>query len=722
MGQQIVAVAVPLKLNRLFDYLLPPKLPLPKVGCRVVVPIGKQTQVGWVTELKTTSEHADKLKNIDRLIDSEPLLTKELWTLLNWTANYYHHPLGQVIATALPGLLSKDQQPTIEYPRGWNLTTTGLAIKPETLARAPQQAAAIAALRDGPKSKAQLLEVVKPGVLRAVQKKGWIEAVSIPRPTPEAASKGPSLSNDQQAATDAIKQSLGGFRAHLLDGVTGSGKTEVYLHVIERVVASGQQALVIIPEIALTPQLLERFRQRLGCEVSALHSGLSDHQRGQVWLRARSGDLPVVIGTRSAVFCPLAEPGIIVVDEEHDLSLKQHDGLRYSARDLAVQRAQQNNIPVVLGSATPSLETLNNALTERYQHLILAQRPGAAHEVAFRTIDLRAQQTEDGLSRPVLAKLEEHLERGEQALVFLNRRGFAPVLICNACGWTAQCPRCDARMTWHRSDRRLRCHHCGKDQAVPNHCHDCSSTRLVPIGEGTQRLDDALSRQFKQYPILRLDRDATRSKKALPAIRAQLNSGQACVVIGTQMLAKGHDFPDVTLVCVANIDQALFSSDFRAAERAAQLLTQVAGRAGRAAKPGTVLIQTHHPDHPLFAQMLQIGYRDYALGLLRERRAAGFPPYGHMALLRAEAHEKELAHRFLSSATERLDDPKIDAFGPLPAPMERIAGRYRAQLLILSSNRNRLQQLLARWVPVLYEGSWSNRVRWSIDVDPQDTF
>lgn len=723
----IVAVAVPLKLPRTFDYRLPPNCPAPPVGCRVKVRFANRPLIGWVVETKTDSDWPlDKLHPIEEVIDQIPLLSDELWQLLIWTHRYYHHPLGEVLATALPAPLRGGSQQQIVQPKLWRLTDAGRLIDPASLKRSPRQADVLAALTSGPKSPGALRDVGTNAVIKRLLAKGWVEQIiakEVPAASmPSSAQAGPILSDHQRSAVDAISESLGDFGAHLLDGVTGSGKTEVYLHVIEKVLTNARQALVVVPEIALTPQLLERFRGRLGCEVEAMHSGQTDRERVQIWLKASAGQLPVIVGTRSAIFVPLRSPGLIVVDEEHDLSLKQQDGLRYSARDLAVQRARQNNIPIMLGSATPSLESLNNALNQRYQHLILPSRAGAASQPTVELIDLRTQATDEGIATGLRQRIVTHLKRGEQVILFLNRRGFAPVLMCDACGWYAECDRCDARMTWHRAASRLRCHHCDREQSVPRDCPNCRSTRLGPVGAGTERLDNALSKWFSDYPVQRLDRDTTRGKGQLESIRAQLKSGEPSVVIGTQMLAKGHDFPNVTLVGVVNIDQSLFSSDFRAAERAAQLLVQVSGRAGRAEKPGTVIVQTHHPDHPLFFELLASGYNSFAKNLLRERHAAGFPPYGYMALLRAEAHQKELVEKFLNNATHALRNVEINVFGPLPAPMERRAGRYRMQLLLLSAQRRKLQQTLQEWVPTLYSDKTGSRVRWSLDVDPQESF
>ena len=476
---------------------------------------------------------------------------------------------------------------------------------------------------------------------------------------------------------------------------------------------------------------MARFRQRLGPAIGVLHSGLTDRERHAVWVRAAKGELKLVLGTRSAIFISLPDLGLVIVDEEHDNSLKQQDSLRYSARDVAVQRAKMVGAPVLLGSATPSLESLNNALAGRYGHLLLSQRAGGAKPPRIERIDLRGLRCEEGLSPVLVRAMREHLARGEQVMLFLNRRGFSPVLMCDACGWFAECPRCDARLTLHLSQRRLRCHHCDYQQIVPVGCPNCNSNRLEPLGLGTQRLEQRVRELFPEQRVLRLDRDAVRKRGALLATLEQVRSGQSCILLGTQMLAKGHDFANMTLVAIVNLDQALFSSDFRAAERAAQLLVQVSGRAGRADKPGTVYVQTHHPDHPLFGELLAKGYRSFARQLLLERQAAGFPPYACMALLRAEAVDRDLVMEFVVEAAQTNPDQtdldqtildRVTIYGPLPSPMERRAGRYRMQVLVQAKLRGDLHRFLDHWVGWLGQLKTARKVRWSVDVDPQDSF
>jgi primosomal protein N' (replication factor Y) len=533
------------------------------------------------------------------------------------------------------------------------------------------------------------------------------------------------LSPEQHHAVDTVRQVGDRYACFLLEGVTGSGKTEVYLQLIAPLVAAGRQTLVLVPEIGLTPQLVERFRTRLGLEICVLHSGLSETQRLQAWRRAAGGQARLILGTRSAIFTPLRHPGLIIVDEEHDGSFKQQDGLRYSARDLAVWRGHTLNVPVVLGSATPSLESLYNVEQGRYRHLTLPQRAGNAQPPQVRLLDLRGRTMYGLLSDALVDAIGRHLRDGGQILVFLNRRGYAPVLLCHACGWVAECRRCDARMTVHRGHGQLRCHHCGSQRPVEHYCPACGSSELLGIGEGTERVEQALKEQFPDQRVLRIDRDTTRRKGALEQALEAAQSGEARILLGTQMLAKGHHFPGITLVAILDADQGLFSTDFRASERMAQLIIQVAGRAGRADRRGEVLVQTHHPDHPLLLQLVEKGYPAFAVTALEERRETLLPPYASMALLRAEAADPQHPRAFLEQARAlagTLREDTVQLWGPVSAPMERRAGRYRAQLLLQTAQRGALQRLLGLWVPQLDGLKTARRVRWSIDVDPVDTY
>jgi len=517
-----------------------------------------------------------------------------------------------------------------------------------------------------------------------------------------------------------MSRDLRHFHCHLLDGITGSGKTEVYMRLIEEVLARGRQVLVLVPEIGLTPQLLRRFRQRLGLEPAVIHSGLSQGQRLQAWAAARAGRAHLIVGTRSALFTPMPKVGLIILDEEHDASFKQQDGFRYSARDVAIKRAADLNIPVVLGSATPSLESLSNAFAGKYAWHRLRERATAASLPRWRVLDMCQQNTFHGLSATALEAMTETIEREEQVMVFLNRRGYAPVLMCQQCGWYGSCNRCDARLTWHRSAGLLWCHHCGSQKRVPQLCPDCRADALMGAGEGTQQLEEALEQQFPGIPVLRFDRDRTSRKGVMASQLEQVMKGETCLLVGTQMLAKGHHFPRVTLVVIVNVDQALYSSDYRALERMGQMLQQVAGRAGRMDKPGTVILQTLHPEHPALELLLTRGYEAYARWLLQERQLAGLPPAGYQALLRAEAHERSDVEKFLCEAIKLFPQGEALAHGPMPAIMERMGGRSRMYLILLSPSRTSLHRQIDQWLLSLRQLPSSRKTRWAIDIDPQE--
>jgi len=727
----IVEVAVPSPLYRSFDYRLPPAVAAaPAPGTRVLVPFGRQQLVGMVLGTRQHSDLAPgKLKAVSEILDAEPVFDPELLQLLRWAARYYQHPIGEALATALPVALRKTKPVAGDNGTVWRLTELGREQSPARLARAARQAEVLEALQSRPQGMAREALRVPLSVLKALQSKGWILEVAVepgaPARTPAAVPQGLQLTKGQQHAIDSVREAGDQFRCFLLEGVTGSGKTEVYLQLIAPLLETGRQVLVLVPEIGLTPQLVDRFRSRFQLSICVLHSGLSDTQRLLAWRQAANGQACLILGTRSAIFTPLKNPGLIIVDEEHDGSFKQQDGLRYSARDLAVWRAHRLDIPILLGSATPSLESLYNVQQGRYQHLALAQRAGNALPPRMRLLDLRGQTMHGLLSDALLQTMHSHLHNDGQILVFLNRRGYAPVLLCHACGWVAECRRCDARMTVHRRRGELRCHHCGSQRSVDRFCPACGSSELLGIGEGTERVEQALGERFAGQTVLRIDRDTTRRKGALENALDAAQSGQARILLGTQMLAKGHHFPGVTLVAILDADQGLFSTDFRASERMAQMIIQVAGRAGRSDKPGEVLIQTHHPDHPLLLQLVAEGYPAFATAALQERREAMLPPYASMALLRAEAAAAQHPRTFLEEAcalAESLREDSVQLWGPVTAPMERRAGRYRAQLLVQTAERAALQRLLSAWVPRLDSLKAARRVRWSIDVDPLDTY
>ena len=742
----ILQVAVPSPLRRAFDYL--PLIEasdadaLTPVGSRIRVPFGRRSCVGVVVgHANSTPVPKAKLRRALEVLDSAPILPPAAMELLLWASQYFHHPIGDVVLGALPGILRRGRDPSARGAEHWRLTPAGREIDPASLSRAPRQAEALQRLSRTLEGLAAIELGTKAGngrsALAAMARKGWVEKV----PAADRAASIHShnlipqagetlldpaardLNESQRVAIASVTTTLGRFAPFLLDGVTGSGKTEVYLSLIAQVVQAGGQALVLIPEIGLTPQIVARFRARIEAPVAVLHSGLTEGERARSWLLARNGTAQVVIGTRSSVFVPLPRLGIIIVDEEHDLSFKQQDGFRYSARDLAVVRARQASVPVILGSATPSMETLQNVVRARYQELRLPHRAGGAVSPTLRIVDLRGQPCEEGLSGELRRAISDNLARGEQSLLFINRRGYAPVLICRDCGWHADCARCDSNLVYHRLIGRLRCHHCGHDARIPASCPSCQAERLEAFGLGTQRVSEAIASTFPAARVERIDRDRVRRKGTFEQLLAEIHAGTIDILVGTQMLAKGHHFPGVTLVGVLDGDSGLFGADFRAPERMAQLLVQVAGRAGRGDKPGQVLIQTHHPHHPLLRRLTREGYRAFSEATLIERESAALPPFSSNALLRAEAVQPELAQLFLERArdlAQALVASDVQLLGPVPAPMERRAGRFRAHLLVEAPSRASIQQLLVHWLAALEGLAEGRKVRWSIDVDPQE--
>ncbi|MDH0144284.1 primosomal protein N' [Aquipseudomonas alcaligenes] len=739
MPDTILRLALPSPLRRLFDYLAPQGVPHAALqpGVRLRVPFGRREVVGVLVEVVQHSEvPADKLKPALQLLDRTPPLPAPLFKLCLWTAQYYQHSLGDTLSWALPVLLRQGEPAEVRQERYWHATEGASADDPR-LARAPRQREALRTLAQhhhgvphGLLSKLQLNKdsldlLLEKGLVRVevrrstplVRHGGWLAQPELP------------LNAEQRAAFNAVQSGMQGFGAFLLYGVTGSGKTEVYLQLIRHCLEAGKQALVLIPEINLGPQTVERFARRFNARIALLHSGVNDRERLDAWLAARDGEADIVIGTRSALFTPLKNPGLIIVDEEHDASYKQQEGLRYHARDLALVRARQEHLPIVLGSATPSLESLHNAHAGRYALLKLTQRAGGAQQPRFLRLDVKSLPLDAGISGPLQQAIRQTLEAGQQVLVFLNRRGFAPTLLCHDCGWISQCPRCDARMTLHQRHNELRCHHCGHVERPPRNCPECNQVDLRPVGAGTERAEERLALLFPQFPVLRIDRDSTSRKGAMDKLFATINKGEPCILVGTQMLAKGHHFPRVTLVAILDADGGLFSADFRASERMAQLTVQVAGRAGRAEEPGKVIIQSHLADHPLLVQLTEQGYPAFAEQALSERRGAGLPPFAHLALLRGEAHKPGQAEAFLDDACTYAEQlcaelklNGIELLGPVPAPMERRAGRFRAQLLLQCSSRAPLHKLLAHWLPVLEAMPAGRAVRWSLDVDPIDLF
>jgi primosomal protein N' (replication factor Y) (superfamily II helicase) len=730
----ILAVAIDTPLRRVFDYRPPNGISTEtlEVGQRIWVPFGRRRVVGVIVELRSTSDiPAAKLRAATEIIDSEPTFDAPMLALLTWSADYYRHPIGEVIASALPVPLRLGASLAAEARR-WQLTAAGRDSSAGVLLRrSPKMRAALDAITrvgGGTRAELEASAGVSGEILRKLAQRGLAEEVTrvieTPASLPHRATPGPQLNADQQIAVERIQKSLGDFHTWLLDGVTGSGKTEVYLRVIDAVLTRGEQALVLVPEIALTPQLVTRFRKRFDVPIGLLHSGLSDGERLAAWRAARSGEARIVIGTRSAVFVPLKSPGLIIIDEEHDSSFKQQEGFRYSARDLAIVRAQRSSIPIVLGSATPSLESLARAQRQQDARLRLSERAGGAQAPRWTLIDLRQHGAAQGIATPVLMSMKQHLDAGNQVLLFLNRRGYAPVLFCPACGWSAHCKRCDANLTVYRRAKDLLCHHCGAEQQAIETCPTCSAP-VKPVGQGTERIEETVAQMFPNSPLARIDRDSMRRKGELEATLANVDRNEIKILVGTQMLTKGHHFPNVTLVVVLNADQGLFSTDFRASERLAQTIVQVAGRAGRAQHAGEVLIQTEYPEHRLLQLLLTGGYEKFATGALGEREHSAWPPFARIALLRAEAADPGAPMHFLRAAADIAAAQSVAGvriLGPAPAPMERRAGRYRAQLLLHAPAHQPLQRLLHAWIPTIESLPEAKRVRWSIDVDPIELF
>ena len=658
---RVLRVALEVPVAKLFDYLCDVSVPA-EVGDRVAVPFGSRERVGVVVEAVDGSVVASaRLKSVARVLEGAPQLPAEWLEQMRFLAAYYQRPFGETVAGALP--------PRLRSPKAL------------------------------PKRK---------------------PSVEGDHAEPAHFVAGHEPNEAQRLAIDRIRAVFGSFRPFLLHGITGSGKTEVYLRVIAEVVARHQQALVLVPEIGLTPQLEARFRQAFPqARLAVLHSALEDTARTHAWLDAARGDAQIVLGTRLAVLTPLPNLGLVAVDEEHDPSFKQQEGLRYSARDAAIQRAKLAGCPVVLGSATPSLETWQNARAGRYELLQLPGRavPGARLPTV-RLVDLRTESAEHGMVKSVIEAIRARMARGEQSLVFINRRGYAPVLACDACGWAAGCSRCSARLVLHSADRRLRCHHCGAEEPMPRACPTCGNVDLRPHGRGTQRIEEALTGIFPGARILRIDRDSARKRGELARTLAGVSRGEGDILVGTQLLAKGHDFPNLTLVCVLNADSALLSTDYRSAERLFATLQQVGGRSGRREQPGEVLVQTRFPGHPMYQALLRHDYAGFAASQLAEREAAGFPPFVFEAALRAEAKKLADTMAFLKAAARLVPVPEsVRVYDPVPHVITRRAGYERAQLVVQSRSRPALQAFLAEWNAAL-PGLAPRGIRWHLDVDP----
>jgi primosomal protein N' (replication factor Y) len=734
-NNQVLQVALPLPLRKLFDYLyLEPtdaeqKNNKPKLGQRVIVPFGRQTLVGVVINITDKSEYPiEKLKPIEALIENESSFTAEQLNLLHWAAQYYKHPIGEVFFAALPSALRENKTIKQLAPQRLVLDNTQNFDK-KISKNATQLHKLLDILKQGSYTRSELTskEVKSTSIKRFVDDSwaSWETSIATINPVSEQDTVGQlSLNTEQAIAVSAINSltiNTDQSSCFLLDGVTGSGKTEVYLQAIEHILLKQQQVLVCVPEIGLTPQTISRFKQRFKVDVELWHSGMTDKQRFNTWYKARNGQAKIVIATRSGVFLPFADLGMIVIDEEHDASFKQQEGFKYHCRSLALYRAKQANIPVILGSATPSLETLQNALVGKFHHLELKSRAAGSQLPAMKLLDLNQCRVDSGIGEPLLEKIKQCLTAGQQVMLFINRRGFAPVLMCEECRWLTECHRCSSFTTFHKSKNLLICHHCGDQQPTVHQCQGCGSTRLSTVGVGTEQLHLALQDAIPDYPVIRLDRDSTSKKGEFEAILEKINKGEPSIVVGTQMVAKGHHFPNVSLVGIVDVDGSLFSSDFRAPEKLAQLIVQVSGRAGRGSIKGEVWLQTKFPEHPVIQDLINNKYSDFASFALTEREMLNLPPYAHQVLIRAEATNEEYASHWLQSITPHLNQfSDLLVLGPSPAPMTKKAGKFRHMLTIQCKSRPYLHKVVDWLIENLDSVQKDNRIRWSIDIDPLD--
>ena len=745
VAKRVISVAVPVPLRQTFDFVMPESGLQPQLGARVRVPFGPRKLIGVIVAVKSHSDYpTSKLKTAIEVLDAEPIYQPHLWSTLQWLASYYLAPIGEVLELAMPVKLRQGDACSPASLKTWRLSETGRSAPIDELQRAPLQLAIIKRfMRNSSLSSTDFRNETGSWrqAIKALLEKGWLlefsqlPKLSLPQTEQDGersagAGKPPITLNEQQRlASDSLLASIasGEFSCSLLHGVTGSGKTEVYFEAMHEVIKAGKQVLYLVPEIGLTPQLIERIEANFECPVVVMHSALNETERHLAWWHAQQGNARIVVGTRSAVFSAFVSLGLIVVDEEHDASFKQQDGVRYQARDVAIYRAKQESIACILGSATPSLESYYNAQRGRYQKIQLTQRATNVALPSIELFDTNKLPSSDGLSPPMLASISHTLGLGKQVMLFLNRRGYAPVMYCSACGDTSKCHRCDSNLTLHRQANRVRCHHCGFDGIAREQCASCKQLTMVEVGEGTQRVEEALALRFPQARVLRIDRDSTRRKGELAAHLQQARDGEADILLGTQLLTKGHDFPDVAMVGILGADQGLYSTDFRASEVLFQQIMQVAGRAGRRHTVGRVYIQTAFPEHTFFEWMRNHDYHGFAHSLLEERSSAAYPPFGYFALVRAESPHQAKALQFLRNAKGNIHAlAGVRVMDAVPAPMELRAGRYRAQLLICSEQRSSLHQSLSAWLDFIAQNSAAKKlassVRWSLDIDPFDLY
>ena len=737
LGEELIfRVAIPIPVYSLFDYLAPANIELDSLepGMRLEVPFGKGKKIAFLIEITQKSDlEVGKLKRVVRILDQKSLLSSKDLQLLTWASNYYHYPLGEVISTAFPAALRQGKSIVLKTTKSFALSPLGKLTLSTDLQRSPRQKSLLekfqASLSSFSEAELSAWNINwKPSVKLLLEKQLiQVEIITAKAERTDTIIRNNALQCNlqQQVAIDGVCGALNHFGVFLLEGVTGSGKTEVYLQIIHEVLARGQQVLVLVPEITLTPQLEDRFRKRFSVSIALFHSKLTDNQRQAAWFSMQQGDCSIMLGTRSALFTPLKNPGLIILDEEHDASFKQQEGFRFSARDTAVYRGKLLDIPVLLGSATPSLESLYNVDKQRYQLMHLPERAGNAIEPMMQLLDIRNKKIHEGLSEVLVDEIRRTLAKSEQVLLFLNRRGFAPTLICHSCGWVARCKCCDANLVIHFDEQRLRCHHCAQEQNLIRQCPACDSSELTPLGMGTERVEKVLIDLFKDKTTVRLDRDSTQRKGSLENYLQQINEGKVDIILGTQMLSKGHHFPNVTLVAILDVDSGLFSIDFHAAEKMAQMIVQVSGRAGRAEKPGKVIMQTRQPEHPLLTTLIKDGYRSFAKTALAERKEALLPPFSYQALLRVQATDANTPQLFFQAIIallKKFDAGHTQILGPVSAPMAKRAGFFRYQLLFQNTNRQELHVLFDTLIPKIANLKQAKKVRWSLDVDPVDLY
>jgi primosomal protein N' (replication factor Y) len=722
------ALAIP--LYRVFDYAIDEQS-TPEIGTRYRLPFANGVKTGILLSVQNDSSlDPSRIKAAQEVIDTRPVIDEHMLALAGWISEYYHQPLGEVVFQCLPAYLRGSRPHVPARVKCWHLSLDKAQDLEPLQQRSPRQFEMCQALQQSSGMTAIQLKALNTnwhGIIKALQAKQlvhweWLSTTSIIDPHPDSSKPRPS--DEQQTILSLIETRQQQFGVHLLDGITGSGKTEIYLRLIESRLEAAQQVVYLVPEIGLTNQLIERVRERFGDCFAISHSGLSEMQRYRAWDRFARGEASIMLGTRSSLFSQSESLGLIIIDEEHDLSYRQEDGIRYHARDVAIKRAQMLDIPIVLGSATPALETISNCERDTWFRYQMNQRPTRFTAPTIRLIDVSNSHFESGCSAQTFKRIEHHLAQSGQVLIYLNRRGFAPIVMCHECGWQALCQNCDSRLTLHHSVRTLLCHHCGFTQSIPETCPDCDNSEIKHYGIGTEQLEQGLAQRYPETPIVRIDRDSISSREALKTRLQQLQSGEPCILIGTQMIAKGHDYPAITLSVVIDADQALFSASYRASERLAQTLYQVSGRAGRGDREGEACVQTRFPEHPMMQALANGSYRSIAATLLQERQSLGFPPYARVVMFRADGVELKAAMQHLESiktcleATTRIKS--ILCIGPIPALMTRRIGRYRAQLCLLSSDYQSLRSVLHQAMPDIQSLTVKSTVSWNIDVDAYD--